>query len=126
MPLVDELDFEELALNMKVSMLNCQTKKLTDAPFQGFVHMKLKHQPPAKYRKEKKVTNLLCVGTVWCMWMKTINSWNDLWICEVLHVHSSRPVTSLTVRIEGSLFINQSKMLSYAVPSTSPTEYHGT
>ena len=30
----------------------------------------------------------------------------------VLHVHSSKPVTSLTVRIEWSLCINQSKMLS--------------
>ena len=42
----------------KVSMLNCQTKKLTDVPFQGFVHVKLEHQPPAKYRKEKK--SLIC------------------------------------------------------------------
>ena len=58
--LIYEIGFEELALNMKVSMLNCQTNKLTDAPFQGFVHMKLKHQPPAKYRKEKK-----SLGTVW-------------------------------------------------------------
>jgi len=51
--LVDELEFEELVLNMKVTMQNCQTKKLSDAPFQGFVHMSLKHQPPANYRKEK-------------------------------------------------------------------------
>ena len=29
----------------------------------------------------KKVTHLLCVGTVWCMWMKAINFWNELWIC---------------------------------------------
>ena len=79
--LIDEIGFEELALNMKVCMLNCQTKKLTDAPFQGFVYMTFKHRPPGKCRKEKNVTNLLCVGTVWCMWMKAINFWNELWIC---------------------------------------------
>ena len=66
-------------LNIKVSTLNCQTKKLSDAPFQGFVHMKLKHQPPVP--EGKKVTNLLCVGTVWCVWMRAINFWNEFWIC---------------------------------------------
>jgi len=45
--------FEEVALNMESLNAKLQNKKLTDAPFQGFVHMKLKHQPPAKYRKEK-------------------------------------------------------------------------
>ena len=80
--LIDGIGFEKLILNMKTSMLNCQTKKLTDAPFQGFVHMTFKHRPPGKYRKEKKsLYNLLCVGTVWCMWMKAINFWNELWIC---------------------------------------------
>ena len=29
-------------------------QKLTDAPFRGFVHMTLKHRPPAKHRKGKK------------------------------------------------------------------------
>jgi len=56
--LVDKLDFEELVLNMKLTMHNCQKKRLTDAPFQGFVHMLLKHQPPANYRKEK--ISLIC------------------------------------------------------------------
>ena len=45
---------------MKTSMLNCQTKKLTDAPFQGFVHMTFKHRPPGKYRKEKSHSFALC------------------------------------------------------------------
>ena len=64
-------------------MLNCQTKKLTDAPFQGFVHMTFKHRPPGRRGKEpdamvgstgrKKVIHLLCVCTVWCMWMKAIS-----------------------------------------------------
>ena len=59
MPLVDESDFEELALNMKSLYAKLPNKKkLTDAPFQGFVHVKLKHQPPAKYRKEKE--SLIC------------------------------------------------------------------
>ena len=37
---------------LRVSMLNCQTKMLTDATFQGFVHMTFKHRPPGKYWKE--------------------------------------------------------------------------
>jgi len=54
--LVDEIGFEELILNMKISMLNCQTKKMTDVPFQGFVHVAPKHRPPATYGKGKKFT----------------------------------------------------------------------
>ena len=60
-PLIDEIGFEKLALNMNTSMLNCQTKKLTDAPFQGFVHMTFKHRPPGKYRKEKSHSFALCL-----------------------------------------------------------------
>ena len=108
--LVDELDFEELALNMESLCAKLPNKKVDRCAFprlRAYESIKLKHQPPAPYRKEKKVTNLLCVGTVWCMWMKTINFQNELWICQVLHNHSSRPVTSLTVRTEGSLFIQQ-------------------
>ena len=37
------------------------TKKPTDAPFQGFVHMTLKHRPPGKYRKEKSHSFALCL-----------------------------------------------------------------
>ena len=29
----------------------------------------------------EKNTNLLCVGTVWCVWMRAINFWNEFWIC---------------------------------------------
>ena len=80
---------------VKVSMLNCQTKKLTDAPFQGFVHMKLKHQRPVT--EGKKVTNLLCVGTVWCGWMRAINFWNELWICQCcMSTHQDRWQTWLS------------------------------
>lgn len=45
-------------------MLNCSTKKLTDVPFQGGLHMTFKHRCLASTGR-KKVIHLLCVCTVW-------------------------------------------------------------
>ena len=78
------------------------------------------------YRKGKKVTFLFAwgVGTGFfaCGWgTKTFGF--QIWDLLVLHVHSSRPVTSLTVRIEWSLFIDQSKMLSLQQVLQNITEH---
>ena len=64
----------------KVSMLSCQTKswpmRLSKA-----LCMWSSNISRLQSTGRKKVTNLLCVGTVCCMWMRAINFWNELWIC---------------------------------------------
>ena len=120
--LVDELDFEELALNMESLNAKLQNKKFNDAPFQGFVHMKLKHQPPAKYRKKKSHSFAL-------RWHGMVHVNEDQQLLErTLDLPSAAcpPIKTgdkLDCQIRG-IFIHKSKQ--DAVPSTSPTEYHGT
>ena len=57
------LDFEELTLNMKASMINWQTE----------ITMRV----PTAWIKEFA----FCTGTVCCIWMRAKNFWNKLWIC---------------------------------------------
>ena len=44
-----------------VPLIDELPNKTTDAPFQGLVHMTLKHRPPGRYRKEKSHSFALCL-----------------------------------------------------------------
>jgi len=78
-PLVDELDFEELALNMESLYAKLPNKKVDRCAFPRLRACEAQTSAACKVPEGKKVTNLLCVGTVCCMWMKAINFWNQLW-----------------------------------------------
>ena len=113
--LIDEIGFEELALNMKVCMLNCQAKKRLMRLSKVSCIWRLNIGRLASTRR-KKVTNLLCVGMVRCMWMRAITFGTNFGSAKCwMSPHQDRWQASLS---------ELSDLYSY-VPSTSPMEYHG-